>query len=70
MKRREFIRLLGTTLGAAALPNGSIAQIPSKVYRLGLLSGGAPVADASPFGTPLIRALAQQGYALDRNVVF
>jgi putative tryptophan/tyrosine transport system substrate-binding protein len=70
MKRREFIRLVGTTLGAAALPNGSIAQTPSRVYRLGLLSGGAPVTDASPYWTPLIRALEQKGYALDRNVVF
>lgn len=70
MKRREFIRLVGTTLGAVALPNASIAQTPSRVYRVGLLSGGASIADASPFGTPLIRALAQQGYALDRNMVF
>ena len=65
----RVISLLGTTL-AAALPNGGFAQTPSRVYRLGLLSGGAPVSDASPYWAPLIRALAQQGYALDRNVVF
>jgi putative ABC transport system substrate-binding protein len=39
-------------------------------YRLGLINLGAPVADASLFGTPLIRGLQQRGYSLDRNIAF
>ena len=59
-------------LGGAAVawPCVVIAQTPAKVYRIGLLSGGAPVADNSPPGAPLIRGLAQHGYALGRNLVF
>jgi ABC-type uncharacterized transport system substrate-binding protein len=68
MKRREFITLLGGA--ATGWPLAAVAQTPSKVYRVGLLSPAAPVADASPYGTPFIRGLAQQGYALGRNVEF
>jgi ABC-type uncharacterized transport system substrate-binding protein len=66
MKRREFVTLVG---GAAVIwPCAAIAQVPAKVYRIGLLSGGGPVADSSPQGAPLIRGLAQHGYALGRNL--
>jgi putative ABC transport system substrate-binding protein len=68
MKRREFITLLGGA--ATGWPLAAVAQTPSKVYRVGLLSPAAPVADASPYGAPFIRGLAQQGYALGRNVEF
>jgi putative tryptophan/tyrosine transport system substrate-binding protein len=64
--RREFITLLGGA--AVAWPCAVIAQTPAKVYRIGLLSGGAPVTDASPLGAALIRGLAQHGYALGRNL--
>jgi len=68
MRRREFIKLLG---GAAlAWPRAAIAQTPAKVYRIGLLSAGAPVADASPIGASLIRGLAPLGYSLGRNMEF
>jgi putative ABC transport system substrate-binding protein len=68
MQRREFITLLG---GAAVMwPRSVIAQTPAKVYRIGLLSAGAPVADASPNGVALIRGLAQFGYVLGRNIEF
>ena len=68
MKRREFITLLG---GAAiAWPRSVVAQTPSKVYRVGLLSALAPPGDNSPFGAPLIRGLAKHGYTLGRNLVF
>ena len=43
---------------------------PAKVYRIGLLSTGAALADTSPQGAPLIRGLAQHGYALGRNLAF
>ena len=57
--------------GAAALwPRASLAQSSSRVYRIGLLSAGAPIADDSPLGAPLIRGLAQRGYVLNRNLAF
>jgi putative ABC transport system substrate-binding protein len=68
MQRREFITLLGGA--AAAWPFAAIAQSPAKVYRIGLLSTGAALADTSPQGAPLIRGLAQHGYALGRNLAF
>jgi putative ABC transport system substrate-binding protein len=68
MRRREFISLLG---GAAAVwPLAARAQSPAQVYRIGLLSTGAALADTSPQGAPLIRGLAQHGYALGRNLAF
>jgi len=66
MRRRDFMALLG---GAAiAWPHVAGAQGP--IYRIGLLSSAAPVADNSPLGAALIRGLAQRGYALDRNLAF
>jgi len=65
--RREFITLLGGAV--VAWSRAAIAQTPSKVYRVGLLSP-LPVADTSPQGAPLIRGLAQHGYALGRNLAF
>jgi putative ABC transport system substrate-binding protein len=68
MKRREFITLLGGA--AAAWPLAARAKSPAQVYRIGLLSTGAALADTSPQGAPLIRGLAQHGYALGRNLAF
>ena len=68
MRRRQFITLLGGAVGA--WPFAAIAQSPAKVYRIGLLSTGAALADTSPQGAPLIRGLAQHGYALGRNLAF
>jgi ABC-type uncharacterized transport system substrate-binding protein len=68
LKRRDLIALLGGT--AVAWPLCALAQTPPKVYRIGLLNSGAPIADNSPFGAPLIRGLARHGYALDRNLAF
>jgi ABC-type uncharacterized transport system substrate-binding protein len=66
LTRRVCLTLLGGA--AVAWPCAVIAQTPAKVYRLGVLSGGAPVTDASPLGAALIRGLAQHGYALGRNL--
>src|SRR3954470_6432030 len=54
----------------AAGPGGTAAQTASKVYRVGLLTPTAPLADTSPFGAPLVRGLAQHGYSQGRNLVF
>jgi len=54
----------------AAGPGGAAAQARSEVYRVGLLTPTAPLADTSPFGAPLVRGLAQDGYKLDRNLAF
>ena len=64
--RRACLTLLGGA--AVAWPCAVSAQPPAKVSRLGVLSGGVPVADASPFGAALLRGLAQHGYALGRNL--
>jgi putative ABC transport system substrate-binding protein len=68
MTRREFITLLGSV--AVAWPRAVIAQTSAKVYRVGLLTGGPPVADDTPGGAALIRGLAQHGYTLGRNLAF
>jgi len=57
-------------LAGAAAPGGTVAQTRSKVYRVGLLTPTAPLADTSPFGAPLIRGLAQHGYSQGRNLAF
>ena len=67
MRRREFIILLGAT---AALPRTVTAQSQSKVYRVGSLITGAPIADNSPSGAALISGLARHGYVLNRNLMF
>jgi putative ABC transport system substrate-binding protein len=68
MRRRDFITLIGST--AVASPLAALAQNSSKVYRVGLLSAGAPIADNSPFGMALSRGLALHGYMLDKNLAF
>jgi putative ABC transport system substrate-binding protein len=66
MRRRDILLLGATVLTLRE----AIAQGAAKTVRLGLLSGGAPITDASPFGVQLIRALGQRGYELGRNLVF
>src|ERR1700724_1607655 len=68
MQRRQFITLLGGAAGA--WPLAARAQSPAQVYRIGLLSTGAALADTSPQGAPLIRGLAQHGYALGPTLPF
>jgi putative ABC transport system substrate-binding protein len=68
MRRREFISVLGGL--AVVWPLAVFAQSPAKIYRVGLLSVGLPVADNSRQGTPIVRRLAQHGYVLERNLTF
>jgi putative tryptophan/tyrosine transport system substrate-binding protein len=68
MKRRDFIRLVAGS--SAAWPTRALAQAPDKMHRIGLLGAGAPIADDSPLGVPLIRGLARHDYVLGRNLAF
>jgi putative tryptophan/tyrosine transport system substrate-binding protein len=68
MHRREFLALLSSVVVAS--PRAAVAQTPSKVYRVGLLSATGPITDTSPFGAPFIRGLAEHGYVLGRNLEF
>ena len=66
MKRREFIRLLGSA--ATSWPLAARAQQADKVYRIGYLSLGSPAAEATRFNA--FRAgLAALGYAEGKNLV-
>jgi putative ABC transport system substrate-binding protein len=69
MQRREFIALLGSS-GATwvSWPLTALAQTTSKVYRLGTLGPRDPFDDKSPFGSILVRVLAQRGYTLGQNL--
>jgi putative tryptophan/tyrosine transport system substrate-binding protein len=68
LKRRDLIiGLLGST--AVAWP-GALSQTLAKVYRVGLITVGAPMGENSPLGAALIRGLAQAGYTLNKNLAF
>jgi putative ABC transport system substrate-binding protein len=65
MHRRELITLIG---GAAAWPLVARAQTP-KVYRVGTLIPGPPIASAAGIGAILFDGLAKRGYVLGQNLV-
>ena len=65
MRRRKFIALL---CGATASPLAAHAQQPEKVYRVGFLSPVTPFAESSEGGAVFLRAMAERGYALGRNL--
>ena len=67
MKRREFIAFLGTM--AIAAPRAAAAQT-SKIYRLGTLTVGPPIASTNGPGAILITGLAQRGYSLGQNLAY
>jgi putative ABC transport system substrate-binding protein len=67
MKRREFIALLGSMILAS--PRVTSAQT-SKIYRLGTLTVGPPIASTNGPGAILITGLAQRGYSLGQNLVY
>lgn len=68
MRRREFFTLLG---GAAVVwSREGVAQISTKMYRLGTLTPGLPISANSPQGTILLAALAERGYTLGQNLAF
>jgi len=68
VKRRDFMTLIGSA--AIVSPLAAVAQNLPRIYRVGLLSAGPPIADNSPLGTPLIHGFAKHGYALNGNLQF
>ena len=66
MRRRDVLKLLGSA--ALAAPRGASAQTAARTYRVGLLSRGATITNASALGAALIRGLERRGYSLDRNL--
>jgi putative ABC transport system substrate-binding protein len=69
MQRRAFITLLGGAAASAACrPRSAPAQTISRVYRLGTLSPRDPIDDKTPFGSILLRGLAQRGYTFGQNL--
>jgi putative ABC transport system substrate-binding protein len=66
MRRREFITLLGT---AIVVSRWWQAFAQPKVYRIGLVSTSPPMTEATPFGAPLIGALAKRDYVQNKNLV-
>lgn len=68
MRRRDFFVLL---CGAVFVrPRDSAAQVSEKIYRLGSLTGNVPLSVNSPDGTTLLKALAQRGYGLGKNLAY
>jgi len=64
MRRRDLFPIVGAAV--AAWPLRAFAQTPTKVHRVGLLNPGG--LDAGPFEGPLMRSLAQHGYAPDSTL--
>ena len=65
MRRREFMALMSGAV--LARPGAALCQI-AKVHHLGTLSPSFPRDEKSPEGTTLVRALAEHGYALGKNL--
>jgi putative ABC transport system substrate-binding protein len=69
MQRREFITLLGSAATSlVSWPLTASAQTTS-IHRLGTLSSREPFDEKSPFGSILVRVLAQRGYMIGQNLV-
>jgi ABC-type uncharacterized transport system substrate-binding protein len=68
MHRRDFL----TSLGAATLlpARVTLAQTPGRVYHLGVLHPVAPLTEASPYGKVMVKALADRGYVLGKNLTY
>src|SRR5712691_13432715 len=68
MRRRDFIQFLSGTM--IAVPCGAAAQTAPKTFRLASLNPRSPITADSPFGSILVRELAQRGYRLGQNLAF
>jgi putative tryptophan/tyrosine transport system substrate-binding protein len=68
MQRREFITLLGSIAASSVSRPLTASARKTSSYRLGTLGPRDPFDDKSPFGSILIRVLAQKGYTLGQNL--
>jgi len=68
MRRRDFIALL--TGAAVAGAQAALAQSPPRVFRLGTLTVGPPIAPTQGTGKMLIDGLAQRGFKLGDNLAY
>jgi putative tryptophan/tyrosine transport system substrate-binding protein len=66
MRRRDLIGSFAL-LALASQPRRSRAQ-PARVFRIGTLSPGVPMGEGTPFGTLLLKGLAQKGYFPGKNL--
>jgi len=57
-------------VGGAVLARPSVAkaQTPGRTYRLGTLTANLAMSDTSPFGKALIKAMAERGYVVGKNL--
>ena len=60
-------RIIVAAAAMALLQAGALAQT-GKVYRVGLVTGGAP--ETGVLSPGVVRDFAQRGYVVDRNIVF
>ncbi len=60
-------RIIVAAAAMALLHAGALAQ-SAKVYRVGLVTGGAP--ETGVLSPGVVRDFAQRGYVVDRNIVF
>ena len=70
MRRRDLIKVVGGAAVLAAQPTWMYGQAQGRVYRVGLLSAGPPIADNSAQGAALVSGLTKRGYVLERNLTF
>ena len=68
MKRRDFIALVGSAVIIA--PRNAIAQTPTKVPRLALVSPGGVLPASAPYAKLLLGGLSQLGYTPGQNLAF
>jgi putative ABC transport system substrate-binding protein len=68
MRRRDFVTLV--VGGAVMSPLAAFAQNAARVYRIGVLSVGAPFTEKTPLTTGVVGGLAPAGYELGKNLMF
>jgi len=68
MRRRE---VLGLIAGAVtAMPYAAVAQTAGKLYRIGTLTVGPPIAPTVGTGKMLLDGLAKRGFKLGQNLAY
>ena len=70
MRRREFIKCIGGAAAAWPLAPGRAVAQSSKIYRLGVLGVGPPIAATVGDGAILVNSLAKRGYTLGKNLAY